>query len=171
VAYVWLAAAVAVALWLDQARRRRVSWALFAVAMATLAPNLTGVPWATRVDEPPLLTSPAVDHVVRPGSTVLAVPYGIDGNSMSWQVEAGFRFRLAGGYISWASPAGYRNLSILHELTGHRPRARATERLCAFIRRTGTTVVLARDHTRGEWRAPVRTASGAAGRCWWFPRV
>jgi hypothetical protein len=105
------------------------------------------------VDNPTLMSSPALKRLVPAGSTVLALPYGINGDSMAWQVESGFRFRMAGGYISWAAPAGYRHLSVLtHELVGRRPGPGATARLCSFLLRTGATTVLARDHTQRTWR-------------------
>jgi hypothetical protein len=126
---------------------------VFALAVLSLAPNATGVPWGTHVDNPALMSSAVLERLVPAASTVLALPYGIDGNSMAWQVEAGFRFGMAGGYISWAVPAGYRNLSLLHELVGRSPRPRATARLCSFLERTGATRVIARDHTSRTWRA------------------
>jgi hypothetical protein len=153
VVYLWLAAAVCVACWLNERPQGWARWALYGLAVVCVLPNLTGMTWATRVDQPTLMTSPALARLVPPGATVLALPFGMDGNSMEWHVEAGFRFRLAGGYISWAPPAGYRRLSVLQELAGRRPRRDSTRRLCSFIARTRTRVILARDHSGRWWRA------------------
>jgi hypothetical protein len=121
--------------------------------MVSLLPNLDGGLWGTRVDRPPLLTSPALARYVPKGSTVLALPFGIDGNSMYWQVQAHFAFHLAGGYVGWALPREYQGLSILRELHGHPPRHELKRRLCAFLALTHTSVVLVRMHTRGDWEA------------------
>ena len=118
----------------------------------TLAPNFAGAPWGTRVDAPRLLSSPALARYVPPGSTVLALPFGIVGDSMFWQVEAKFHFRLAGGYISIAPPAPYARYStLLEDLERGETYGRFRRRLCEFIRFTGSSVILHRLHTPGYW--------------------
>jgi len=154
VLYVWLAIAVAAAYWLAEGRptSRVARWGLFGLVAASLAPNVSGVPWGTRVDAPPLLRSPALARYVMKGSTVLALPFGISGSSMFWQVQADFRFRLAGGYVSGSVPNEYRPaIHLIHALEGNSFRGDLTPRLCAFIRLTGTTVILLRDGTSGSW--------------------
>jgi hypothetical protein len=154
IVYVWLAVAIAVALWLSQSSHRLLRWSLLACVIASLAPNQTGVPWATPVDRPPLLSEPTLARYVSPGSTVLALPFGIAGNSMFWQEEAGFRFRLAGGYVSVSVPGGYRRyIHLLRSMEGGpAPTARSEADLCQFVRFSGTNVVLLRDDTLGPWR-------------------
>ncbi len=164
--YVWLGGALTVALWLDRPRLRPLRWLAVAAAVATVLPNTVGLPWGTRVDDPPLLSGPALARYVPRGSTVLALPFGSDGNSMYWQVESGFAFRLAGGYVSWALPPAYRGLSILHELTGRPPGGRLARRLCAFLAMTGARTILLREHVPGDWSAtlrPLRVAPVRAG--------
>ncbi|HTB50933.1 MAG TPA: hypothetical protein VNV44_09790 [Solirubrobacteraceae bacterium] len=156
VVYVSLAAAVCVALWLDRPTSRPARWLAAAVVMVSLLPNLSGGLWATPVDRPPLLSSPALAHYVPKGSTVLALPFGINGNSMYWQVQADFAFRLAGGYVGWALPREYQGRSIIRELYGSPPRRELKKRLCAFIALTHTSVVILRTHTRGDWEAILR---------------
>jgi hypothetical protein len=151
VIYVWIAAAVALAVWLDQKRLRVWRWIAFGVIAISLAPNVTGVPWGTRIDSPPLVNNGTLAGYVAPGSTVLALPFGSEGNSMYWQMEAGFSFRLAGGYVSWAVPSQYSGLSIIHELTGQRPGGDEPRRLCAFIALTHADVILLREGTPGYW--------------------
>jgi hypothetical protein len=156
VLYVSLAGAVCVALWLDRPTLRSARWLAAAVLMASLLPNLSGGLWATPVDRPPLLSSAALAHYVPRGSTVLALPFGMGGNSMYWQVQAHFAFRLAGGYVGWALPREYQGLSILRELDGRPPRRELKRRLCAFIALTHTSVVILRRHTPGDWEAILR---------------
>ena len=156
VVYVQLAAALCVALWLDRPTARPGRWLAMALVVASLVPNLDGALWGTRVDQPVLLSSPALARYVPTGATVLALPFGSEGNSMYWQVQAGFAFRLAGGYVSWALPREYQGLTIIRELTGKRPRAGLKQRLCTFIATTHTSIVLLRTGTRGDWRAILR---------------
>ncbi len=156
VLYVSLACAVCIALWLDRSTLRPARWAAAAVVMLSLLPSLRADLWATPVDRPPLLSSPALAHYVPRGSTVLALPFGISGNSMYWQVQADFAFRLAGGYVGWALPSEYQHRSIIRELHGSPPRRELAKRLCAFIALTHTSVVMLRTHTRGDWQAILR---------------
>jgi len=156
VVYVSLAAAVCVALWLDRPTLRPLRWVAAAAVMLSLMPNLNGGLWGTRIDRPPLLSSPELARYIPTGATVLALPFGIDGNSMYWQVEAHFRFRLAGGYVGWALPSEYQGLSILREFHGRPPLGELKKRLCAFFAQTHTSVVIVREDTRGDWQATLR---------------
>jgi hypothetical protein len=150
--YVWLALAVVLACWLARPSRRALRWACAALVAATVAPNLTGVPWATRVDSPPLMRAGSLARYVPAGATVLALPFGIAGNSMYWQVEADFRFRLAGGYVSVSLPGLYlAQRHLITALEGGAPTRHPAAELCSFIRRTGSQVILLREHTPGSW--------------------
>lgn len=150
--YTWLALAVGVSCWLARPEHSRARWLGFALVAVTLAPNFVGAPWGTRVDAPRLLSTPALARYVSPGSTVLALPFGIVGDSMFWQVEAKFHFRLAGGYISIAPPAPYaRYRTLLEDLERGETYGRFRRRLCEFIRFTGSSVILHRLHTPGYW--------------------
>jgi hypothetical protein len=147
VVYAWLAAALAVSCWLARPSRAPLRWAAFALVVVSLAPNLPGVPWGTRIDAPPLLGEKAqLARFVRDGDTVLALPFGISGNSMFWQVEAGFRMRLAGGYLAVALPNAYRPYKkLLTALRGGPYNRQIADTLCSFVAFTGTRVVLLRD--------------------------
>jgi hypothetical protein len=156
VLYVSLAGAVCVALWLDRPTLRPARWLGTAVVLVSLLPNLDAGLWGTRIDQPPLLSSAALARYVPAGSTVLALPFGEEGNSMYWQVQAHFAFRLAGGYVGWALPSEYQGLTILRELEGRPPRRELKRRLCAFLALTHTSVVIVREHTPGDWEAILR---------------
>jgi hypothetical protein len=151
--YAWLAAALAVSCWLARDSRSLLRWAAFLIVAASLAPNLTGVRWGTRVGAPALLAdSSAAARVIGSGDTVLALPFGIAGNSMYWQVQDGFRFRLAGGYLSISLPSDYRRyIHLITALEGGRVSATAHRELCSFIRFTQTRVILLADGAPGRW--------------------
>jgi hypothetical protein len=151
VVYAWLALAIAVACWLARATHARLRWAALALVLVSLAPNFT-TSWGTRIDEPPLLRSPALARYVPPGGTVLALPFGIAGDSMFWQREADFRFRLAGGYVSVSMPAQYQPyLRLVSALQGNLIAGRVRERVCRFLALTGAGVILRREGAPGYW--------------------
>ena len=155
VVYLWLAVALAAAAWLAAGwpSSPLLRWSLFAVVAASLAPNPLGVPWSTRVDSPALMKDPQLTRYVGSGATVLALPFGASGDSMFWQVQAGFHFRLAGGYVSVSLPAEYRpEIYLVHALQGNPFSGNLTPRLCDFLRMTGSSVILLRDGRAGYWQ-------------------
>jgi hypothetical protein len=151
VVYLWLAIAVAISSWLARPSRPALRRVTLAVVVATLIPNLTGVPWGTRVDSPQLMRSAELARYVPPGATVLALPFGISGDSMFWQLESNFRFKLAGGYVSVALPAPYEAYrGIIITLNGGSLPAHARAKLCGFLELTRAQVILLREGTRAS---------------------
>ncbi|HUB76425.1 MAG TPA: hypothetical protein VL977_05175, partial [Solirubrobacteraceae bacterium] len=170
VLYTWLAAALAVSLWLSRPSRAPLRWLAFLLVLATLTPNLSGVSWGTRVDAPPLMRAPLLARYVPRGAAVLALPFGIWGDSMFWQVQADFRFRLAGGYVSTSPPAAYRQyIYLLRALGGGPIEGHPNQRLCGFLRMTGTRVVALREGAPGQWARllrPLRVLPQRVGGFW-----
>jgi len=81
--------------------RARLAVASGVVAAVVLVPMLPRWPYAfASTDQPRYFTS-ALARQIPSGSTVLAYPYPMDpvDFAMLWQVDAGFRFRLIGGYV------------------------------------------------------------------------
>ena len=77
-----------------------------ALLALTLAPSLDGSLWVTRLDRPALFEGDRWRSVVHPDENVLTIPLSYDGQAMLWQEEAGFGFRLTGGYVSATLPDG-----------------------------------------------------------------
>ena len=101
--YVALASALVVALWTAQARGRiyRRPYALPMLAVIALVPAVWHPLYLSRPAPTPAFFSQGLDKTCIPANETLAVfPFGLGGDSMLWQVEAGFRFRLAEGYLS-----------------------------------------------------------------------
>jgi hypothetical protein len=83
---------------------------------------------------------------------VLALPFGINGDSMSWQEQTHFSFRMAGGYVGLALPKQYAShLKLIDALGGHEYEGNPTSSLCWFLRLTHTNVILLREGTPGAW--------------------
>jgi hypothetical protein len=169
VLYMWLAAALAVSCWLARPSRVYLRWAAFALVVVSLTPSLTG-PWGTRVDAPRLMRAPALARYIPKGSTVLALPFGIWGDSMFWQVQSDFHFRLAGGYVSVSPPTAYRQyIYLLRALGGGPIEGHPNQRICGFLRMTGTRVIALREGAPGLWAQllhPLRVPPLRVGGFW-----
>jgi hypothetical protein len=108
--YVFLIVGVILAMWLSQPRAGRwgvAKWAVAVVSIACLAPNISGGFWRGREPNSAFFTTQEYRKVLRPGETVLALPFGQFGTGMLWQAETGMWFRLAGGFVNPVYPADY----------------------------------------------------------------
>jgi hypothetical protein len=145
--YMFLIVAVIVAMWLGQARSGRLGaakWVVAAVAVATLVPNLSSSLWHTRLDNPSFFTDSTYRSVLGSGETVLPVPFAIWGESMLWQAETGFRFRMADGYLGALVPSWYARDLGVPPLSAIKPDPAALRDFLAD-RRVSTVVVDAAD--------------------------
>ncbi|HET6173153.1 MAG TPA: hypothetical protein VFD90_11135 [Gaiellales bacterium] len=156
---VWLALAVAVALFLTGGGRAR--WVAFGLMALTLAPNLHGDLWVTRLDRPALFEGDRWRSVVRPGENVLTIPLSYDGQAMLWQEEAGFGFRLTGGYVSATLPPELWQYPIVRAIYGLPLPPFPDREVQALVRGRHVDVVLLRDGRPGPWKAVLTHALGA----------
>jgi hypothetical protein len=156
---VWLALAVLVALFLAGAGRAR--WAVFALMALTLAPSLDGSLWATRLDRPALFQGDRWRSLIRPQENVLTIPLSYDGQAMLWQEEAGFGFRLTGGYVSATLPAALWQYSIVRAIYGAPMPPFPARELRALTRGRDVDVVLLRRGRQGPWAGVLTAALGA----------
>lgn len=95
--YMFLIVAMIAAMWLAQARPRNwgfAKWALAAVSIAFLLPNIGVGLWRWRLPNPPFFTTDEYRTVLRRGETALVLPYGPADFSMLWQAETGMWFRI-----------------------------------------------------------------------------
>lgn len=156
-----LPAAVAVSLWLSWARGW-APWALAALAVAFLVPDIGNALWRTPLTNPPFFDHGASRAVIRTSDRVLAVPPWAE--SMRWQAREGYRFGLAGGYLG-AFPEGYASDPTFQSvLSGRLSRGYAAQ-LSRFVRVKGVTAIVVDERRPGPWRRlfgtlgvrPVRT--------------
>ena len=75
--------------------------------------------------EPRLLPTTAYRHYLARGESVLAIPFGFEGNSMLWQADTDFYFAMPGGYLSSVVPtsAQGRRSRTARRLQAGRPHA------------------------------------------------
>jgi hypothetical protein len=143
--YAALAASVMVAMW---AASRLVPVALRIVlpllAMVAVAPNLSLTAWSRTLHVPEL-------DCLKRGETVLAFPFGSAGDSMVWQAEAGFRFRLAGGYIAIAPPPSYSTPAIQHVTTADDPSEITPAAVRTLVRQKGVDAIFVDPRERARY--------------------
>ena len=119
--YMFLIVAIVVAMWLAQTRPgnwRLAKWALVAVGIAFVVPNIGSGLWHWDLPNPRFFTTHQYRTLIRRGETVLVLPYGYTGGSMLWQAETGMWFRMTGGYLTPQPPADYAADPLLPMLTG-----------------------------------------------------
>jgi hypothetical protein len=109
--YLFLVVALLVAMWSASPREGPwgvAKWALVAVSFAFLVPNLGSPFWRGRPSNPRFFTTTQYRHFLRPGETVLALPWpGFTGYGMLWQADTGMWFKLAGANLGKLIPADY----------------------------------------------------------------
>jgi hypothetical protein len=103
-AYVSLTAAVIVAFW-TASRRGVLSWALPALAVAALVPAFWLPDFRSHPERWPFFTTSAYKGCIPKNENVAIFPFGYKDDSMLWQAESGFWFRMPEGYLAPDPPA------------------------------------------------------------------
>jgi hypothetical protein len=166
--YAFLALAVITALWLgDSAVPRWVRVAAALAAIASSAPNLSASFWTSAIDAPPFFADALYAKYLSPGETVVILPYGINGNSMAWQLQSKWYFKMAGGYAG-NPPVEFRQWPIVRAFyrVGTVALPEAGDQLRAFLATHRATAVLVDDREADIWRplmATLNTAPVEAG--------
>jgi len=120
--YTSLIVAIIAALWLGQRSSGRVAmakWALAALSIAFILPDLSTTFWNAPVTNPPFFSTQQYRSVLRKGETVLiVVPPTTPGAPMFWQAETGMWFRMTQGYLGRKFPPDYVTDPLWPALTG-----------------------------------------------------
>ena len=152
--YMFLIVAIIAAMWLARPRTRReaaVKWAVAAVSIAFLLPNLSTDYWHASVANPPFFTTHEYRSALRRGETVLVLPFGPYGSSMLWQAETGMWFRMTEAWLSRKFPADYVKDPLWLAFVGQvKPSAEA---LRSFIAHRHVSAVIVGPGTSPQWPA------------------
>lgn len=99
--YASLAAAVIVAIWTARTPGRTYArpYVLPILAVAALVPNVAHASYRTDRERPAFFAERLHEGCITRGETLLVFPFGFAGDSMLWQAESSFWFRLAEGYM------------------------------------------------------------------------
>jgi hypothetical protein len=150
--YMFLIVAVIGAMWLAQPRAEGwgvAKWAVAAVSIAFLVPNVSGGIWRGREFNPAFFTTHEYRRVLTRGETVLILPFGQLDNSMLWQADTDIWFRLAGGYVNPAYPADYENDPLFPAL--FRKAKPDPQTLRSFLARRHVGAVIVDPETPQRW--------------------
>ena len=147
-----------VALWSASAPAPRwVRAALPALAILAVAPNLSWGAWARTPDVPHLFTGGGYRDCIARGENVVVFPVGPRGDSLIWQAESGFWFRMAGGYISQAIPPSFtRPAGLAHLTTADNPSEVTAAQIRELGRLKGVTKVIVDARQAALWRPILR---------------
>jgi hypothetical protein len=140
-------------------RRSIARWALAAIGMVALLPDL-GLPrWSSDAPRPLFFADGRYEQHVPKGSTALVLPYGPSGWSMLWQAETDFEFRMIGGHFALRVTPKEEEWRDVYEALGIG--AVESSRLRAFLAAHEVDVVVVAPGTRGRARRAVEAAVGA----------
>jgi hypothetical protein len=107
--FVALPVALIVALWLSReprpGGRGTARWALAALAVVFIIPDVRSASFDTRIADPPFFASGAYKAYLRPSDNVLTIPAW--GPNERWQANTGFRFNLSDGYAGNPFPPSF----------------------------------------------------------------
>jgi hypothetical protein len=145
--FTFLAAAVALALWLSW-RGGRWRWGLALLAIVFVLPNVGNAIWRTPSADPALIADGGYRDVLGEEDRVLTVPAW--GPNMRWQANADFDFKLAAGYLG-AFPESYTRYPIWETLLSGRLIPDYEEELRRFVRDKGVTAVLVQEGAGEPW--------------------
>ena len=142
--YVSLVAAVMVSLWAASPGRGRLLRLLLpALAILAIVPYPSAGNWYWPYAVPPLFTDSSYRACLAPGENVLPLPVNYNGNADLWQVESGFRFTMAGGYLSQNPPDAFLTPEAVRQIARGGPvPAGQAQKMVTYIHDKHVTSVL-----------------------------
>lgn len=154
--YLFLVVAVVVALWSARPRARALGvakWALIAISLAFVLPNLGSPFWRGRPSNPRFFTTTEYRRFLHPGETVLTLPWpGFTGYGMLWQADTGMWFKLAGANLGKLLPASYERDPMYPRFLHPATTADASD-LRSFLARRHVGAVVVDPANPQEWPA------------------
>jgi hypothetical protein len=133
-----LIVAICTALWLARGvRANAIRWLIVFLGVAALFPNVGAGWWASQPPNPTFFQSTEYRNYLTRGESVLAIPFGVAGDSMLWQAETSFYFKMPGGYLSGVEPSAAEGAAVTDLFDGstleaHMP-ATVTPTILAFL--------------------------------------
>jgi hypothetical protein len=149
--YAFLAAAIIASRWLaDGSIRRTVRLGMAGLIVFCVLPNLHGDDWVSAVKIPEFFRDRLDKQYPHPGETVVALPFGIAGDSMLWQAASAMSFRMAGGYTG-LTPREFESWPVVRALMTNTYLPDMPGQLQAFMAAHNSTVVIVDDADRKFW--------------------
>ena len=157
--YAFLPLAMMTAVWLDETQVPRwLRVAAAALIALSILPNLSASFWTSALDVPSFFRDGLYAKYLARGETIVVLPYGYTGDGMTWQLESGWYFRMAGGYVG-SPPIEFRRWPVVRTFyridTTVLPDA--DEQLKAFLGAHRADAVLVDNREAAVWRPLVAT--------------
>jgi hypothetical protein len=157
--FVSLVAAVIVALWTASSRSSvALRVGLSALAVIALFPRPNSYAWITSPANPRFITDRSYQRCLHHGENTIVLPFGAEGNSMLWQAESNFWFRLAGGYLSPVIPDAFARFRIVH-----RGAPATAADVLSLARAKGARAIVVDQSAGGRWRSLLPGRPAAVG--------
>jgi hypothetical protein len=160
--FAFLIIAIITAQWFassDASLRRK--WIVAILVVLFSLPNLDSRFWVTKSDTPEFFTSGIYKKYLEPGENVLLAPYSLHGNSMLWQAQTGFYFRMAGGWTG-ILPEEYMRWPVIRALTSHRYLPDPQMQLMSFLANYQVGAIVSVGSDPADMFHPQWLAAGAA---------
>jgi hypothetical protein len=148
--FVSLITAVIVALVVASARSPWTLIVLPLLAIVALLPRPGSHSWITVADQPQFITARLYRTCLDRGETVLILPFGDHGDSMLWQAQSDYWFRLAGGFMRPDVPSAFARFRVVHPGLVWTTTARDVYR---FARATHAGAVIVDQRHADPWRS------------------
>lgn len=148
--FVSLATAVIVAIVVATTRSRWMRAALPTLAVVSLLPNFASHAWITEPDNPRFIADRSYRVCLHPGEITLVFPSGARGDSMLWQAESDFWFRIAGGYLSPVMPTSFRRFRAAHSALS---RTTTSHDILALARAKNVQTIVVDGRRAQPWRS------------------
>jgi len=151
--FAWLGVAVMASAWLGQRSLHEGvgRWMLAAFAVLMLYPNTTGPWWHSTLHEPALFSTDAFRDAIPRGSNVLVVPFGATGDSMLWQADSGFWFRMPVGNVGVRPPPEFGAFPAMTAFYSGHAGDTTDEQIKEFLGANDVRTVVVADGTPGDW--------------------
>jgi hypothetical protein len=117
-------------------------------------PNPNAAFWTRPIAAPPFFTQELYRKYLAPGDTVLILPYGLKGESDTWQAMSGMYFRMAGGNVSIIPvvPTEYVHYPAIKEFYDLAIFADSDEAVKTFLAQKNVRAVVVADEGDRQWR-------------------
>jgi hypothetical protein len=150
--YVSFVTAVMAALWTAARPPGVARWLVPGLAALALVPNPAAGVWASRYAVPAFFTDSAYRGCLAPDEIVLPLPVSAQSESMLWQVESGYRFRMAGGNIAPKPPGAFlAPRAIAHIAEGGVVAPSRWKELATYVRVEHVTSIVVDPRLASRW--------------------
>jgi hypothetical protein len=130
-----LIVAICTALWLARGlRTNAIRWLVVFLGVAALFPDVGAGWWASQPPNPTFFQTAEYRNYLTRGESVLVIPFGVAGDSMLWQAETSFYFKMPGGYLSGVEPSSAEGAAVTDLFDGSTREAHMSATVAPTIR-------------------------------------